>query len=97
MRKSVASIAILVPSKRQYRTVGQMQKVLNFKCIKFCVSNYDSFVLSLTACQTSVLEYMSSVHMQESMDSVLFFSFKPMLTSYVFIKFSHPLKLNTDH
>ena len=94
MRKSVASIAILVPSKRQYSTVGQMKKDLNFK---FYVLNYDSPVLSLTACQTSVLEYMSSVHMQESMDSVLFFSLKPMLTSYVFIKFSHPLKLNTDH
>ena len=65
--------------------------------IKFCELNYDSPVLSLTACQTSVLEYMSSVHMQESMDSVLFFSLKPMLASYVFIKFSHPLKLNTDH
>ena len=54
-------------------------------------------VLSLTACQTSVLEYMSSVHMQESTDSVLFISLKPMLDSYVFIKFSHPLRLNTDH
>ena len=95
MRKSVASIAILVPSKRQYRTVSQMQIDLN--CIEFCVLNYDSPVLSLTACQTSVLEYMSSVHMQESMDSVLFFSFNPMLALYVFIKFSHPLKLNTDH
>ena len=94
MRKSVASIAILVPSKRQYRTVSQMQIDLNFK---FGELNYDSPVLSLTACQTSVLEYMSSVHMQESMDSVLFFSFNPMLALYVFIKFSHPLKLNTDH
>ena len=97
MRKSVPSIAILVPSKKQYKTVGQIQKGLNFKFIKCCTLNYDSPAIRLTACQTSVLEYISSVHMQESTDSVLFVSLKPMLESYAFIKFSHPLKLNTDH